>query len=577
MVVTRELSFNLGGSVSSMGLPVNGTLVRLYDYWHQSGSLVKHFLCEQTTGNKGTFSFDVRKGIYCIEIVPSTNTRYARQSIEAIKVTSNTNFEITLKSGAILSGTVRDAGGQTVNNAEILVFGIEPHVIRVSQKLDQNGKYSLSLPHGRYYLALAHCSPQEGKPRKNPVPFLFPFFQVVELEKDSQHDISLPSLISFKGKVTNTEGHPMSAVKAIVKRTDRPENVFAREISMEVTAFTLKDGSFECLLQEGNYAVRLVPPEDSHLAEKTLPAILVDCDRKRNYSLEPGYNLTGRITHRGEPVPNATVNAIGVNLDSVALSDEDGNYQFSLPGGTYEIVTAAQPDSLGTVCAMELAPSKGTLILGEDTEHNIEMEPGVLVTGIVQDPSREPRAGVQMALYATINGEFNALASRRRALWLGITGDDGSYEFRLHPDRYWLVLNNQPSTGHLIDVSKAEQINNLTINDVCLVSFEVLSENDEPIPNCQVSFEAYNLMNDESPRVEEIEEIEEIAMPVFTSNNGRCTMTLPQGVYSFDFHPPEHSSYCSRLIRQLSVGADMVRRVRLLAREGQKKEDQMSS
>jgi hypothetical protein len=565
MVVTRELSYNLGGSVSSQGLPVNGALVKLYDYWHQSGSLFKHFLCELTTGNKGTFSFNIRKGIYCIEVIPSTNTRFARQSIEAIKVTSNTNFDIVLKSGAILSGTVRDAGGTTVSDAELLVFGIEPYVIKVSQKLDANGSYSLTLPHGKYYLALKHIeSEPAGKGRKKQKPFLFPFFQVVELRKDSQHDISMPALISFKGKVTDMDGHPTAAVKVIVKRTDRPENVFAKEISMEVTALTLKDGTFECFLQQGTYSVRLLPPDDLHLAEKTIAAIFVDCDRSRNYSLEPGYILTGKIMHRGEPVANATVNVIGVNLDSVTLSDEEGIYHFSLPGGSYELITAAQPDSLGTGSAMELAPAKQTLILDHDTENDVEMEQGALVAGIVQDPAKQPRGGVQLALYATNNGEFDAQYSRRRPLWLGITGDDGSYEFRLHPDRYWLVLNNQPSTGHLIDVSATRKASNLTISDVCLVCFEVISENDEPIPNCQVSFETYDLKH-HTPR--KSDEIEEIAMPAFTANDGRCTMTLPQGVYSFDFHPPEHSSHCSRLIRQLSVSSDMVRRVRLVSKD----------
>lgn len=565
MVVTRELSFNLGGNVSSMGLAVTGTVVRLYDYWHQSGSLVKHFLCEQTTGPKGTFSFDVRKGIYCIEIIPSENTRFARQSIEAIRVTSNTNYEIVLKSGVILSGTVRDAAAHKIPEAEILVFGIEPHVLRVSQVLDDEGSFSLSLPPGKYYLALRHHDkgPAPKGKKKNP-PFLCPYFQVIDLAKDSKHDITLPPLISFKGKVTNSDSHPMAAVRATVKCTDKQENVFAREIAMKVSALTTKDGSFECLLQKGTYSVRLLPQEDSHLAEKTVAAIFVDHDRKRNYSLESGYSLYGKIMHKGKSVPNASVNLIGVNLDSVTLTNEEGEYHFSVPGGSYEMVVAAQPDSLGTVASMELAPCKCQLILDKDTEHNFEMEEGVLVAGTVLDPSKQARAGVQLSLYATHNGEFDAQASKRRPLWIGITGDDGSYEFRLLPDRYWLVLNNQATTGHLVNVTGSKQSSELTIDDVCLLCFEVVSENDEPIPNCQVSFEAYDLKVHPENRVDEIEEI---ALPVFTADDGRCTLTLPQGVYSFDFHPPEHSSYSSRLIRQLSVGADMTRKVRLLARE----------
>ncbi|MBX9688002.1 MAG: carboxypeptidase-like regulatory domain-containing protein, partial [Candidatus Obscuribacterales bacterium] len=373
MVVTRELSFNLGGSVSSMGLPVQGSSIRLYDYWRKSGSLVKHFLCEQTTSNKGTFSFDVRKGIYCIELIPGEHTRFARQSIEAIKVTSNTNFDLILKAGVILSGTVRDAQGRTISDAELLVFGIEPHVIRVAQKLDENGNFSLSLPQGKYYLALRYSEATvKVKGKKGNTPFLCPFFQVLELKKDTKHDISLPTLISFKGKVSNAEGHPVSGAKAIVRGMDKLDNVFAKEISMSVTATTQKDGSFECLVQKGTYNIRLLPAEDSHLAEKTITSIFVDSDRKRNYSLEAGYSLSGRVLYKGNPVPNATVNLVGVNLDSVALSNEEGEYHFSWPGGSYDVITAAQPDSLGTVSPMELAPSKSALILDHDTVHDIE-------------------------------------------------------------------------------------------------------------------------------------------------------------------------------------------------------------
>ncbi|MBX9686333.1 MAG: carboxypeptidase-like regulatory domain-containing protein, partial [Candidatus Obscuribacterales bacterium] len=194
-----------------------------------------------------------------------------------------------------------------------------------------------------------------------------------------------------------------------------------------------------------------------------------------------------------------------------------------------------------------------------------ELEEGVLISGTVLDPSKEPRPGVLLALYSTKDGEFDSQCAKRRPLWVGITGDDGSYEFRLHPDRYWLVLNNQPSTGHLLDVSSSKLNSDLTIDDVCLLKFEVVSETDEPIPNCQVSFEAYE--TNKAPAKEEEEQIEEIALPVFTDNHGNCSFTLPQGVYSFDFHPPEHSSFSSRLIRQLSVGADMSRKVRLLAKE----------
>ena len=574
MVVTRELSYNLGGSVSNLGLAVNGTAVKLYDYWHQSGALVKHFLGEQITDSKGSFSFDVRKGIYCIEVVPSDNTRYARHSIEAIRVTANTNFNIGLQAGAILSGTINDSNGSPRNDAELLVFGIEPHVLRVSQVADNDGKFSLSLPAGKYYLALTHHHPNSNSNSNNAngnkqsstshSPFLCPVFQVLELKKDTNNDITLPPLNSFKGTVTNIEGHPLLGVKVVITSTAKPENVFAKEVAMSVETYTDKGGHFECLLQTGTYNIRLEPQSDSHLAEKTINAILVDHDRKKNYALEAGYGLTGTISFRGQPVANAMVNATGVQHDALSITDENGNYKFSLSGGSYELVAVAQQSSLGEIPAVDVSPWKGDLILDNDTKFDIEMESGVLVSGKVLDPNKQARGGVQLSLYATNDGLFDSKAAKRRALFVGITGDDGGYEFRLQPGSYWLVLNNQASTGHLIEVADVQHISELTIEDVCMVSFEIVSEEDEPIANCQITYEAYSLKNKPTAAAEEIEEI---APPTFTGDDGRCVLTLPIGIYSFDLHPPEAGKFASRVIRQLSVSADMTRRVRLLAKD----------
>ncbi|MBX9770463.1 MAG: hypothetical protein K2X29_03785, partial [Candidatus Obscuribacterales bacterium] len=156
MVLTRELTFNIDGNVSSVGLPVNGTRVRLYDYWQGSGCLIKHFLCEQTTTNRGAFSFNVRKGIYALEFLPNENTRYARQSIEAVKVTKNKAINVSLKAGSILSGIVRNSDGCIVTNAELLVFGIETGGLKTSQLIDEHGMFNITLPQGKYYLALKY-------------------------------------------------------------------------------------------------------------------------------------------------------------------------------------------------------------------------------------------------------------------------------------------------------------------------------------------------------------------------------------------------------------------------------------
>lgn len=197
MTITRELSYNLSGAVTSMGLGITGTTIRLYDYEYRSGALVKRFLVEQSTTQKGGFNFDVRKGVYCLEVVPSDNTRFARQSLETIKVTSNTTFSIVLKAGFILSGMIEDHKGSPVGSAELLVFGIEPHVLRVAQEVADDGSYSISLPEGRYYVCVYYktkgAQAASKKAALSDNPFLCPVMEVVELHKDLKRNFELPA------------------------------------------------------------------------------------------------------------------------------------------------------------------------------------------------------------------------------------------------------------------------------------------------------------------------------------------------------------------------------------------------
>lgn len=50
---------------------------------------------------------------------------------------------------------------------------------------------------------------------------------------------------------------------------------------------------------------------------------------------------------------------------------------------------------------------------------------------------------------------------------------------------------------------------------------------------------------------------------VLTQDDGVCRLTLPSGVYTFKFIPPAQGSYNPRLIRQLSISADVTRKVTL--------------
>ena len=252
-------------------------------------------------------------------------------------------------------------------------------------------------------------------------------------------------------------------------------------------------------------------------------------------------------------------------VDSSVLTNQSGEYNFTLPVGKYDLIMTAQPDSLCTVPEMELAASKTNIEIEGDTFHNHIMESGVVVSGVVHDSNRQACAGMQISIYANLRTEGERPLEKRRSLWDGITGDDGSYEFRLMPDHYWLVLNNQTSTKQRIEVSGSKFKNNLLVNDVCILDLDVFSDDDQPIANCQIIVEPF--ANLKKTAEDQSDYKPELFPPVFTENNGHCSLALPQGIYALQLVPPKHGSYQPRQIKQLSVGADMSRRIRLDEKE----------
>lgn len=552
-VTTREVSYNLAGTVRNQSLPIAGTTIVIYDYWSTGAGLIRHYVSECVTGSRGDFSFDVRKGIYGIEVVPNRETRFARQSIDTIKVTTNTTLTIGLRNGCGLSGSIRTTDGSTVESAELLFFGIEPEVLRASELGGDDGSFSITLPKGKYYVA-CRFHPDSVRKSVSEV-FLCPTMLFFELTGDAKQDITLPELVAFKGLVTNPEGHPVPEVRVTIRASQNTDNIYANEANLVATCHTNKLGQFICNVEPGTYDVKLEPGPESHLSERAVTSILVDQGRTRNYALGAGYKLTGNVTFEGRPVENALVTVYGGKIDSSVLTDQDGNYTFALSGGSYELSVAAQPDSLARLPFRLLAPYTCSISLTEDTSQDVGLQQGVAINGKVTDEAGKPRPGVQLALYPD-KGEPIATTGRvHRALAFGITGDDGSYEFRVAPGRYWLVINNQQSTAQLLEANEDDLQSDLTWQAGCIVEFEVVSENEEPIPNCQVFCDPYGGIGLSNEPIQTV-----------SDDEGICRLSMPAGIYAFRFEPPEHGSFQNKNIRQFSINSDVHRKVKLGAK-----------
>ena len=113
-----------------------------------------------------------------------------------------------------------------------------------------------------------------------------------------------------------------------------------------------------------------------------------------------------------------------------------------------------------------------------------------------------------------------------------------------------------------VELKEEPQILDIVWHGWSQIKFVLSGEDGQPVPRCRVSYAPYG-MDTESDN-------KESAYPhgfVVTQDDGSCNLTLPSGVYTFKFTPPQASSYAPRQIRQLSISADTTRKVSLDKKE----------
>ncbi len=549
-ISTGEVTYNLKGVVRNQSLPIANTRILLYDHWTTSKGLIKHFLAEQTTNSKGEYSFDVRLGSYAIDVVPNPETRFARQSLENIKIYNNFDQNITLKTGSILSGTVRTALGDVERDVEILVFGFEKSSLETKVRNDENGEFSITLPKGKYHLTCRHVG-------TSTLPFVSPVFETIEIDGDTKYDINLPGFVRLTGVVKDYQVRPVSAAIATVTPTNPPDDLHLSASTWIAQCITSDMGQFECDVIPGSYDIKIEAPDQAHLAGRKISGLLVEQARTRNYDLEKGFQISGFVSYKGEPVPDALVFAAGGKVDATCETDEEGYFVLTLPSGLYELNVCPQPDSLARLPFRMLAPWSTTIPLGKDTEANVELEEGIPLNGKVVDKAQQGRPGVHLAIYRA-KGDEKELPEGSTAIAYALSGESGAYEFRVSQGKYWLVINGQMSTARMFDVSDDNDAeSNVLWDSSCLIHFQVVSEFDEPVPKCQISFEQYGAKHKNGDA-----DLHD-RMVSLTDDDGVCRLALQAGIYSFYFDPPEHGSYEPKQIRQLSLNSDVSRKVKL--------------
>lgn len=562
-MTTSEVSYSISGCIRHLGLPVAGVTVILFEYWRLASGLLKCMVDQQTTGARGEFKFSAPSGTYYLEVVPDASTRFLRQTVDNLKVASNTTCNISLKTGNMLSGCVRTSDGSALEACRVLAMGVDPPFYRASSSLDADSRFRLVLPKGRYLLIARYENEHTGRA----IPFIYRELKDVRLECDDSCQVSLPKLVRFALTVTRSDGKPVSGARVSLTPQIREDNLTLVDLRVKAVALTDSQGKLEFLVQPGTYDLVLQSPEDLSLVEVRERSLVLEADRQLSFVMPDGFRLAGKVLWSGQPVRNCLVKASGrEGKTAVAVTGALGEFALVLPHGTFDVAVSGQPSGGDRRANRAMAPWTRTVHMPGDEVLTVDLAAGLKVSGRVEDASGRPRPGVRISVYPDKGAALSA-QDMESPLAATVTGADGGYLIGLSAGKYWIVLNDEASLSRQVELANEPVTVNFTWSSGCLVRFTTVNERQEPIGRCKVLYEPYVQASGAAKARQGRGILASITGFAFSEDDGTCEFTLPAGIYSFRFEPPAYAPYQTKVIRQLSVGTDFQRTVKLSAKE----------
>ena len=296
---------------------------------------------EDVTDALGQYSITVPVGTYdLIEAFPPEGSELPEHFNDQIGlIDTNMDYDIILGGGPppggdfTVSGVVTDGAGP-VSGAEVSIFDVDNEYFVLTDAL---GEYSLTVPSGTYEYEVL-----------SPDPDTLSGYWIDNLVVGTNlvKDVSLmviPGGSPFiYGVVQNSQATPVPNVEVVLMMG---EYFFGK-----VTDGT---GEYFFPVPIGFYtSIEAIPPEGSGLPDFYDDQIgVVDADREYNIILASGpppasYVIRGVITDdRPVPIPGIAVQMYDYINDITydEVTDAQGNYQFTVPGGNYDFMILADP------------------------------------------------------------------------------------------------------------------------------------------------------------------------------------------------------------------------------------------
>jgi len=372
---------------------------------------------------------------------------------------------------ARISGTVVDEDKRGVAAAHIEPRQVnnEPGMMMSPRMriMDRN-RPTLTAPDGRFLIRTEEGELQLEAIKKGQPGARSNTLKVAAGERRGGVVIALPHGIAVTGRVIDGKGKPIAGVAVATSETragggGRGDvrrmiiNTIMRGADEDVVR-TSKDGTFSMRVKEGTYDVGF---KASGYAGKTLRAQQVSASSKPlEVTLEPGVEISGRVTRAGQPVEN--VNVIPIGADSM-MPVQTG------PDGRFRVGDLAPGEMMLAFSKREEFIQMNRAVTAPATDINIDLPPGGRISGHVVDKStHQPVKSFEAGISPSRNG--GGMVMMMAPSMQNFTSDDGGF-----------VLENVPVGAVTLAVSAPgyvqERVPNLTV------------ENGKAIENVEVSME----------------------------------------------------------------------------------------
>ncbi|HEX9163945.1 MAG TPA: carboxypeptidase regulatory-like domain-containing protein [Thermoanaerobaculia bacterium] len=413
---------SLTGSVREMKTqaPVAGAEVRV--------RTPMRFEASETAGAftdaKGNFAISgILPGSYQLVVL---RPGYSAQSLTiSLKPNDAAHKTILATQMSRISGTVVDEQKRAVTAAHLRAQVVSRGEAMMFGPVTRGGHPSISAPDGSFALRVEPETDLElAAVRKGYPPARSTRMRLAPGEHKSGLVLTIPSGIAVSGRVTDKDGKPVAGVSVTATDSDRSGGrpMMIRRFAGgqrdrgDDTVKSSSDGTFTIRLKEGTYDLGF---EREGFAVKTVRAVRVGTGAAKpvEVALEPGVEITGRVTRSGAGVEGVRIDTFGEVDTKPAETGSDGSFRITGLSPGEITLNLTKPDEFIHVIRPVKAPA---------SDVNVEIPAGGRVSGrVVDKATSQPVTSFDLGLNPTRGGggfTFMTTPALRH-----FTSDDGSF------------------------------------------------------------------------------------------------------------------------------------------------------